>query len=182
MGNMGNVEDVRGLSRGIVDHVSECVDATMRANYGERVLTPEDLPVIRELFRTIVVARTGELGLVLPDEHVQNVVNAYADSVKPDRPGPWTLNVIDFRKYYERRVIERGEGGYFADCPDELGDMLTQLSLDKAGPFAIGLLKPNDPRTPDEPVMLGWAFSPEQARALGRMLLEKADACERGWP
>lgn len=174
---VGTIEtkgDAMEMTAEILEDVSQAVDAAMRARFGDRPLGEDDLPEIRSVFTEAITSTVHKHDLTLDPLRVANVVSAYCEDIEISKPGPWNATTP---------VLELGTcsvcGGYFANCPDDPAKLIQELGVGD-GPFAIGLLAPT--RKVGEPEMEGVALSPEQARQLAQVLIEKADECEKGWP
>lgn len=172
---------MQSMTAEMVNEVSEAVDVAMRERFGNRVIGDDDLPEIRRVFADAVMQTLQGHNVELSPEQLADVVTSFCADITIAEPGPWSddAQVIDFAPHRERQIVERGEGGYFANCPDDPAKMLQELGVGD-GPFAIGLLMPR--QSPGEPEMEGVALTPVEARQLAQLLIEKADECEKGWP
>jgi hypothetical protein len=169
------------MTQTILEAVKVRAEEAMRLRFGDRVIQPDDLGEISTVFADAVIKTLESHGLRLSEQQLGELICSYCNDIDFSKPGPWSqlADVVDIREARDQRTVRRGEGGFFGNCPDVPASLLIELGVGE-GPFAVGLQKPS--AHPGAPELEGWALKPHEARALAKALLEKADACEQGWP
>lgn len=84
-------------------------------------------------------------------------------------------DVVDFKKRRDKKLVEDGTAGYFVNCPDDPGEIVSPLGEGES-PEAVGVMFAQS--GPGEPRFAGWAMTPEEARKFAAAILSLADRCK----